>query len=1049
MAISYDPQRPIVLFASEAEALAVPVYKSGKWLPERIDLDSKGEIFRLGEPRALVEGNFAHGIRETAKAVIKGKSRREAEEKLKAKLPYLLLDCGVEIRCYSLVNHTETAMSLLLKRSVTIPRAAVPYDPKVDLVAQDIKDIPAVLSSIDNAWSNSKSRERVAGQSLAENLVKSMQRRMSNQKDTTDLIIGGVEVSLWLGEQLAADLRRIFPNLNVATVSANKLIGIGDENANKVFFPSSDEILTRRIDSNTCVLLISQSGQTFATLHATRKLAKLAFGKVWILTGCFNSKMEQSLLESYSEHSTIYGRDRVFNNYAGHRPAEPSSVAVAATWHTLTRLLMHVVDTSRKVSPGGRMIHEWELDQAARMIQYYFSKYADKVTASKRKEKLNRVLMEKFLSYGASTPLGRRKSLAVASSSRSLTRAPSSDRVEEFDTKEIDDDDNNTTVLEHMRPQLSSRNLSRRGLSRSITTSHDLKSGSGGFKAVPRVVMCLSDGCIRDIKSLTNDYLIPNISEIVGYDAAGKEISPIESNTKDGKGGDVHSQLVKKGRQWADHINEPWHMLVLVAVYIFLSVGLGITLFCGLGDAVAVLLRQLGVPIGQGVLQFSVRHPEVIYSQPWGYTVVGLALQLLDAAWFIWLGKNFTRFTRLWHGRPMHARHGKRTIVIVDTPTVHQLTEIFVSKLFSQSYSVVSVDVHGASGLDHFVHRFTHRVVRGVLIALGRPDGRLACLAKSEASLLLSAKQAAFIRNPDYQWDGSGPEFVTIGHNPFVPNLGTDASHVVLPSTEDSASSLPSSSSNSQLIRSGYKRTMKFNHRSVARRRKFVDEFIYDRLFYAQKPFTVPILRALRRTADSGSIKINSKVRTITASAQEKLQRKSTKADSADELLPYGVHNIDPIVLMNSDNIADSIFAEFVSASVEILKQKALKGDKAGGLKEKSSDPAVRLAFSSKLDATTRQVQDLQVVVQHFYECRIASLERYVSFCVMFHTMAKECATPWFLYPWDMARSQSNLRVATTASPISASGGSEETSNEVKKIARQMAFALRKFHTNF
>ena len=49
--------------------------------------------------------------------------------------------------------------------------------------------------------------------------------------------------------------------------------------------------------------------------------------------------------------------------------------------------------------------------------------------------------------------------------------------------------------------------------------------------------------------------------------------------------------------------------------------------------------------------------------------------------------------------------------------------------------------MHGASGLDHFVHRFTHRVVRGLLIAVGRPDGRLCCLAKSEAAVLLSAKQ--------------------------------------------------------------------------------------------------------------------------------------------------------------------------------------------------------------------------------------------------------------------------------------------------------------------
>ena len=51
--------------------------------------------------------------------------------------------------------------------------------------------------------------------------------------------------------------------------------------------------------------------------------------------------------------------------------------------------------------------------------------------------------------------------------------------------------------------------------------------------------------------------------------------------------------------------------------------------------------------------------------------------------------------------------------------------------------------------------------------------------AKSEASTLLAVKQAAFIRNPDYEGESSGPDIVTIGHNPYVPNLGVSA-HVVL-----------------------------------------------------------------------------------------------------------------------------------------------------------------------------------------------------------------------------------------------------------------------------
>ena len=58
----------------------------------------------------------------------------------------------------------------------------------------------------------------------------------------------------------------------------------------------------------------------------------------------------------------VYGRDRVFNNYSGNRPAEPSSVAVVATWHTLTRLLLQLVYIVRAACPGGRLLLPWETE---------------------------------------------------------------------------------------------------------------------------------------------------------------------------------------------------------------------------------------------------------------------------------------------------------------------------------------------------------------------------------------------------------------------------------------------------------------------------------------------------------------------------------------------------------------------------------------------------------------------------------------------------------------------------------------------------------------
>jgi hypothetical protein len=76
-------------------------------------------------------------------------------------------------------------------------------------------------------------------------------------------------------------------------------------------------------------------------------MTSIVGNKLWLLTGCFNSKMEQAIVEGYADSGEKYMKNRVFNNYSGNRPAEPSSVAVAATWHTLTHILLHFIKTTR------------------------------------------------------------------------------------------------------------------------------------------------------------------------------------------------------------------------------------------------------------------------------------------------------------------------------------------------------------------------------------------------------------------------------------------------------------------------------------------------------------------------------------------------------------------------------------------------------------------------------------------------------------------------------------------------------------------------------
>ena len=75
---------------------------------------------------------------------------------------------------------------------------------------------------------------------------------------------------------------------------------------------------------------------------------------------------------------------------------------------------------------------------------------------------------------------------------------------------------------------------------------------------------------------------------------------------------------------------------------------------------------------------------------------------------------------------------------------------------------------------------------------------------------------------------------------------------------------------------------------------------------------------------------------------------------------------------------------------------------------------------------STTQKSDRQRLLQQLYETRFASLERLVGFFVLFHAMAKRVQDFWprvsfGVFGYDMSRSQSMLRVATTASPISGS----------------------------
>ncbi len=135
---------------------------------------------------------------------------------------------------------------------------------------------------------------------------------------------------------------------------------------------------------------------------------------------------------------------------------------------------------------------------------------------------------------------------------------------------------------------------------------------------------------------------------------------------------------------------------------------------------------------------------------------------------------------RYFQGRQLFARIGKRSLVIGDVPWVNQILKNYVSKLFSLSYGIASLEVHGANPEDDLLHDFGHRVVRGTLLFLGVPDGRRSLkLKQQQNAVIMAGKQADGVRNVNV-----GPEVVVIGSNPAIAQKGfRDA--IVLESSDE------------------------------------------------------------------------------------------------------------------------------------------------------------------------------------------------------------------------------------------------------------------------
>jgi hypothetical protein len=374
---------------------------------------------------------------------------------------------------------------------------------------------------------------------------------------------------------------------------------------------------------------------------------------------------------------------------------------------------------------------------------------------------------------------------------------------------------------------------------------------------------------------------------------------------------------------------------------------------------------------------------------------------------------------------------------------------------------------------DHFVHRHTHRVVRGSLVICGRPDGRLSALSTAEAAVCLSVNQASSIQSL-----GGTCESITIGHNPFklalsekgiflkrkrplflcermlIENDAKEESNVRGPSSLQRKRSLVRWCGLSRSM-SGISDVSVSNHDSSVRprvnKRRSAAALIGAYMNFDESS-------PVERPSDDVSDEIVSVEEVVESAIRER--KWSDKARKLFQALDVdgngflseddfirGAHSVKPglskeearAIFMSTDNDESGHldYDQFMtllktSTLLQGVKLPPSNRDERGIIRIEASREKYFGEVLRKYDAgkSMKDVDFMLARSQHFsqelYETRIASLQRFVAMTVMFHQMGKRVQDffsniSFGMLGYRMDRTHSIMRIATTASPISGS----------------------------
>jgi hypothetical protein len=410
--------------------------------------------------------------------------------------------------------------------------------------------------------------------------------------------------------------------------------------------------------------------------------------------------------------------------------------------------------------------------------------------------------------------------------------------------------------------------------------------------------------------------------------------------------------------------------------------------------------------------------------------------RFLDALIYLFLPQITMLLIRKYQGRALFHRMVGRAIVLGDIPWVAQSTESFLSKLFAVSYSNTGVTVLSGNPTDHLVHRHTHKVVRGTLLACGRPDGRLSALTSAESSVCLSVNQASSIQNL-----GVTCESITVGHNPSKLPLSKNAIIIKgnrpnylceqLLVEQDGKAALQNQSSSSL---HGAFANLRGNRNKlpVSVEEKVETFFTVSAAIRKRKE-----LRAIFDSVDvdgGGTVDFDEFTQIFKKAGgdltNEELRKIFDDAD-VDKGGTLDFHEFE--VIMGMDML-------------QIIKKLANAGEKdTHGLAnvEPSTEEYLghALRSSAPKGADPYKLVETQYTSMKLYETRVASMQRFVAFCVMFHELGLQVQDWWSavsfgILGYRMDRTHSIMRIATTASPISGA----EVRDRMQFISAKSAF---------